>query len=586
MRLLSSLRNRIFLASALVAVFSVASAIQFVTARVVGEAEADLRRGLQEAGSLLEQHHASRAQTLRLVARLIADLPTLKAAVETADPPTVQPVAADFRRRAQAEYLAVTGRAGQVLAVVDEAAHLGQPPDPGAVTGALSGGEPVTFRVGGGVLEMITVPVAMAPDTAEVLGTLSLGFALDDALATELKGVTQSEVAFVVNGRVVASTLPGLDPAAAARAASAVTPTPLWAADDEYVAVSRALGDPQTTGPSVPVALIMRSRTARLAFLRTFRTALLAAALVAVAVATVLSYAVARTVTRALAALTAGMREMAATGDLTRQLRLPTGWHDEDARLLAQTFNTLIDSIARFQREAAVKDRLTALGRLSTVIAHEVRNPLMIIKACLRTLRGERVPAEDVREAAADIDHEVVRLNRTVEDVLDFARPVRLELGPADLNAVCQEAVAAAMTGESAPSCRLELDPGLPALVTDAERLRTTLVNILSNAREAVQGRENGGEADVSVRTDALPGGGAAVTVADRGHGISPHDLAHIFEPYYTTKRTGTGLGLAIAKNIVDSLGGSLHARSQPGRGTEIRLELPPAAPGAGAGGA
>jgi signal transduction histidine kinase len=583
MRIFSSLRNRIFLASALVAVFSVTFAIQFVTARVVGEAEADLRRGLQEAGSLLEQHHASRAQTLRLIARLIADLPPLRAAVETADLPTVQPVAADYRQRAQAEYLAVTDRAGRVLAVVDEAAHLGQPPDPSAVTGALAGREAVTFRVDGGVLEMITVPVAMGPDTPEALGTLSLGFALDDALANELKGVTQSEVAFVVNGRVVASTLRGLDAAAAARAASARTPTPLWAADDEYVAVSRGLGE--TAGVSAPVALIMRSRTARLAFLRTFRTALLAAALVAVAVATVLSYAVARTVTRALAALTAGMREMAATGDLTRKLRLPTGWHDEDAHLLAQTFNTLIDSIARFQREAAVRDRLTALGRLSTVIAHEVRNPLMIMKASLRTLRGERVAEEDVRDAAADIDHEVVRLNRTVEDVLDFARPVRLELGPADVNAVCQEAVAAAMTGESAPSCRLELDPSLPALVTDAERLRTTLVNILSNAREAVQGREDGGEADVSVRTDALPGGGAAVTVADRGHGIAAGDLAHIFEPYFTTKRTGTGLGLAIAKNIVDSLGGSLHARSQPGRGTEIRLELPASAPG-GAGAA
>jgi signal transduction histidine kinase len=272
---------------------------------------------------------------------------------------------------------------------------------------------------------------------------------------------------------------------------------------------------------------------------------------------------------------------MAATGDLTRKIRLPTGWYDEDARLLTQTFNTLIDSIARFQREATLRDRLTALGRLSTVIAHEVRNPLMIIKASLRTLRAERATAEDVRDAATDIDDEVVRLNRTVEDVLDFARPVRLELGPADLNALCQEAVAATMTGDSAPPCRVELDPRVPPLVTDAERLRTTLVNILSNAREAVRGPDGAAPAEVALRTAALPGSGVAVTVSDRGSGIAPQDLPHIFEPYFTTKRTGTGLGLAIAKNIVDSLGGTLHARSQPGLGTEIRLELPVAAPGA-----
>ncbi|HEX6739477.1 MAG TPA: HAMP domain-containing sensor histidine kinase, partial [Vicinamibacteria bacterium] len=111
-------------------------------------------------------------------------------------------------------------------------------------------------------------------------------------------------------------------------------------------------------------------------------------------------------------------------------------------------------------------------------------------------------------------------------------------------------------------------------------RLRTTLVNILSNAREAVQAA-GGVAAEVAVRTAALPGDGVAITVSDHGSGISPQDLPHIFEPYFTTKRTGTGLGLAIAKNIVESLGGSLNARSQPGLGTEIRLELPRVAPGA-----
>ena len=107
--------------------------------------------------------------------------------------------------------------------------------------------------------------------------------------------------------------------------------------------------------------------------------------------ATLLSYAVARTVTRPLGAITATMREMAATGDLTRKIALRrAAWDDEDARLLARTFNTLTDSIARFQREAAQRERLSSLGRLSTVIAHEIRNPLMIIKAALRRCAGDR----------------------------------------------------------------------------------------------------------------------------------------------------------------------------------------------------
>jgi signal transduction histidine kinase len=107
---------------------------------------------------------------------------------------------------------------------------------------------------------------------------------------------------------------------------------------------------------------------------------------IAVLAATVLSYGIARTVTRPLGIITATMRDMAATGDLTRRIPIPAApqWEDEDARLLASTFNTMTDSIARFQREAAQRDRLSALGRLSTVVAHEIRNPLMIIKAALR----------------------------------------------------------------------------------------------------------------------------------------------------------------------------------------------------------
>ena len=133
--------------------------------------------------------------------------------------------------------------------------------------------------------------------------------------------------------------------------------------------------------------------------------------------------------TSPLAAITNAMRDVAATGDLTRKVTLKSrALDDEDARTLATAFNTLTESIARFQREAAQKDRLSSLGRLSTVIAHEIRNPLMIIRASLTTLRRGRLTAAELREAVADIDEETMRLNRVVTDVLDFARPIRFEL--------------------------------------------------------------------------------------------------------------------------------------------------------------
>jgi len=172
------------------------------------------------------------------------------------------------------------------------------------------------------------------------------------------------------------------------------------------------------------------------------------------------------------------MREVATTGDLTRKIAAGhrDRWQDEDARLLATTFNTLTDSIARFQREMSQKERLTSLGRLSTVIAHEVRNPLMIIKASLHTLRQPDVPAESMREAIADIDEEVARLNRIVNEVLDFARPIRFELSTVDVNALCRVSAAAAQASGPGAPIVLRLD-GVPRVdehvdQRDAEALR------------------------------------------------------------------------------------------------------------------
>jgi signal transduction histidine kinase len=581
MRLLSSLTNRIFLASAALAVLCIGAAVYMVNVRVTRQAEDELERGLVEAARVVEQHSTTLSETFTLVARLVADLPKLKAAVETGDPPTVQPLAADYQERVKSDLFVVTNRTGMVLAAVGPAGPVEASAHP--VQSALLGGETTSFRPHShGVLQVVTVPISIGADPPEIMGTLSLGFVLDDAVAARFGALTESEVGFALDGAVRAATLPASERAALSPlvAASGVSRLPLH--DGEYVAVSRPLAPPQS-GASAAAALVLRSRTERLRFLGAIHTVLAGTALLAVLVATVLSYAVARTVTRPLAKITAAMREMSTTGDLTRKIALePAHWEDEDAGLLARTFNTLTDSIAAFQRDAAQRERLSSLGRLSTVVAHEVRNPLMIIKASLRILRQASGSPAESREAVADIDEEVSRLERVVNEVLDFARPIRCEVGPTDLNALCRNAAEASLSGESAPGISLRLDPKLPGVMTDGERVRTALVNILSNAREAVAARP-AGEAkggigappNVELTTLQARGGGVAIVIADRGIGIAAVDLPHVFDPYFTTRRTGTGLGLAIAKNIVEALGGAISVRSSPADGTEVRIDLP-----------
>ena len=108
-------------------------------------------------------------------------------------------------------------------------------------------------------------------------------------------------------------------------------------------------------------------------------------------------------------------------------------------------------------------------------------------------------------------------------------------------------------------------------MVTDAERLRTVLINLLTNAQHAVEAKPGAG---VRLLTAAAGERRIAITIRDTGKGIADDDLARIFDPYFTTRRAGTGLGLAIAKNIVDGLGGSISVVTRPGAGTDFRVEI------------
>jgi signal transduction histidine kinase len=579
--ILGSLTNRIFLASAALAVISIGAAVYFVSLTTTREAEAELQRGLIEAGTLVDEQCATRVRTLTVMARLVADAPRLKAAVDTGDPPTVQPLARGYQEQLNAALLVLIDRNGNVLA---EAGDLDTSESAIAtlaeVRHALAGREAGGFWPhADGVLQVIAVPIAIYQDRPDIMGALVVGFRLDNNLAAQFKRATESDIAFAVDGYIRASTLPAGDRAQLVSLLSTGGVQTVSLTNGEYVALKRPLTPAAVadSGKPAPSVLLLRSRTERLRFLDAIHAGLGVVAMIAVLAATILSYAVARTITRPLATITDVMREMSATGDLTRKIALSraASWEDEDAKLLAATFNTLTDSIARFQREAAQRERLSALGRLSTVVAHEIRNPLMIIKASLRTLASERVSRDEIRQALTDVDEEVARLNRVVNDVLDFAKPIRFDYAPADVNALCADAEQATRAGHQGMHVAIALDPALETVVTDAERLRIALVNILANARQAVAARSSAiAEADIEIATSRAPDS-FRITVRDRGVGVKLEDVTRVFEPYFTTRRTGSGLGLAIAKNIIDGMGGSVSLDSRPGVGTEIRINLP-----------
>jgi signal transduction histidine kinase len=590
MRMLSSLQNRIFLASALLAALSIGAAVYFVSVRSTEAVEAEIQRDLGEAATLVDQQRAFLFDTFTLMAHLIADLPKFKAAVGTRDAPTVQPLAIDYQQQVGSDVFLVTDVGGLVLASVGSPTDLiARLDDTTAVQRARAGEETTdVWRHPRGVLQVVSVPITIGLESPELLGSLTVGYLLDDDRAAQFKALTGADIAFALGNDVRASTLGADSHALLAPLVGGTSPTRVVIGENDYEVLVKPL---RLSGASEdlargngPVALVLKSRTERMQTLSAIQTALGGLGFATVLLAVAVSYAVARTITRPLATITDHMRQVATTGDLTRKVVLSDrlGWDDDDARVLATAFNTLVDSIAAFQREAAQRERLSSLGRMSTVIAHEIRNPLMIIKGALRQITRDRSASVDVRDSAADIEEEIQRLNRLVNEVLDFARPIRFERAATDLNAVCRAAVSAVTTAEPDPPVAIDLDPALPRLDTDGDRLRTALVNLLTNARHAVQARNGDGragdgtatETPVTLATERVGERRIAITVSDLGVGIALDDLPRVFDPYFTTRRAGTGLGLPIAKNIIEGLGGAIAVSSRLGQGTAIRVEL------------
>jgi signal transduction histidine kinase len=264
--------------------------------------------------------------------------------------------------------------------------------------------------------------------------------------------------------------------------------------------------------------------------------------------------------------------------------RSPEPFTDEDLRLLsavgvqlgvavdnARLYEDLRRSYAalgRAQEQLIQQERLAALGQLAAVIAHEVRNPLGVIFNSLGSLRRMLHPRGDPKMLLDIIGEEADRLNRIVGDLLDFARPAPVALRPEPLDRVIDDAAQSAGLG---PRLRFERDvaPGLPPVPMDARLVRQALLNLFTNA---VQAMPAGGTLSIAARLD---GDSVRIDVSDTGDGITEDVRHRIFEPFFTTRPTGTGLGLAVVKRILDDHRGSIRVEAGDPVGTRFVVRLP-----------
>jgi PAS domain S-box-containing protein len=241
----------------------------------------------------------------------------------------------------------------------------------------------------------------------------------------------------------------------------------------------------------------------------------------------------------------------------------------------------ITDITERLVRERAARqsEKLAALGTLSAGIAHELNNPLGIIgtRIELMLMEGEDQPlSATVREDLGVIQRQVQRVGRLVNGLLSYVRPSESDLRPVDLNDVVGEMLMLAQKQFSKEGVQISaaLDRSLPRIVGDQSSLEQVLLNLITNAQQALK---RSGEIRISTRPSATRTGWVELVVADTGPGIPAEIVSRIFDPYFTTKATGTGLGLSITSRIVEDHGGTIEVRSKPGEGTEFILGFPAA---------
>lgn len=259
---------------------------------------------------------------------------------------------------------------------------------------------------------------------------------------------------------------------------------------------------------------------------------------------------------------------------------------DVDEAIGAALFFKDLTYVEQMEERERLRDRLAALGQMAAAMAHEIKNPLAGIEVMAGLLRRNLPDRPDAQPLIGDIINEAKMANAIVQEMLEFVRPVRLQLERTSI----REALASAVTvadgkvPRGAISVEVDAADGLPALQGDRHQLTQLFANLLINAYEAMDGR---GTVSISARLVESADDGALmpdglhpvptllIDVADTGPGVSAEVADKIFNPFFTTKSQGSGLGLAIVRKIVDAHEGRIDVRSVPDRGTCFRVTLP-----------
>ncbi len=542
--------------------------LRHIGATMSGTLEEEVRNSFQAYTSLIE----SRAQLLSSVSTILSAMREVRLAFSTGDRATIQDTASELWSKISdsSGIFLVTDPRGRVIASLGGVTPLAREKNLDVVAEVYSRfpKQSSGFLLLNGELYHIAVTPVYVDSTPvpALLNVLVAGYRVDALVAQRLKQSTNSEFLFVTPGAVIASTLnPRATEAIVRNAARSAPGARVSDGVQEFARLETPL--PDLAGKPVGKILILRSFEGVRTRLASLYSNILVLWLVAIAGGLGLTYLLARRIVEPVKQLDRAAAEIARQN---YEIEVEVHGEDEMGRL-AGTFNAMCASIRHAREDLIRQERISTIGRLSSSIVHDLRNPLAAIYGGAEMLVDGDLPPAHVKRLAGNIYRASRKIQELLQDLLNVSRGKNRQPEPCRLREVAAAACDSLAPAAEAQNVRLTLTiPAEIELPLERSRIERAFLNLIGNALEAMP---DGGEVRVSA---AIEGDSAVVSVHDTGPGIAPEIRSRLFQPFVSAgKRNGLGLGLALTRQAILEHGGDLWVESAEVRGACFRFRLP-----------
>jgi signal transduction histidine kinase len=585
----ANFRTKVLAPVILVMILLVAVTVLVVNRRIMAQFQTQAQSTLATADTVFQNLQTIHSHDLELRFHGLVNEPLYLAAFQTGDPATLH---SQLQTLLTAEkdvdiVFYVQTNAADILASEQSDKTISRAifsaASRAAVTEALQGQERVdTIRAGNRLYEVISIPVYDTYNS--LIGALTLGSEIGADDADKFSKITRSQILFFADGHIVASTLADADVAqllADHFSGSGVKQIPLGNQHYFYIAGRfNSLGNDKSLG-----YVLLSSYEDSLNALKATQQTLVAVSLCAILIGSAIIWFLINKVTAPLRELR-NSAEAVGRGDFSQRVTV----HSQDeCGELAVAFNRMtenvqlsraelektVDTLKNTQAQLIQSEKLSAVGEFVAGVAHELNNPLAAVMGFAEILRDADADSKYSRQL--DLIYKAAqRCHKIVQSLLSFARRHQPERKPARVNELVEAVLD--IIAYSLRTGNIEiitaLDKNLPMIMADGHQIQQVLLNIINNARQAIEAHQTGGKIRISSNSTEMS---IRITIQDSGPGITSENLRRIFDPFFTTKEVGkgTGLGLSLCYGIIKEHGGNIYAESPPGEGAVFIIELP-----------